>query len=97
MQTIEDRERQKRLTKEATELQRERFEHVINAQMASSEGREFVRWILSLLRYGEKNTPNSAEAYRIAAMQNVALDVYQTVYDIAPGQCERMMREKVEV
>ena len=96
MKTLEERDRLKSLAKESAELQRERFEHVINVIMASSEGREFVRWVLSLLRYGEKNTPNSAEAYRIAAVQNVALDVYQTVYDIDPAQCERMMREKVE-
>ncbi len=96
MQTLQDREKQKRLSKEAAELQRERFEHVINTIMASSEGREFVGWVLSLLKHGEKNMPNSAEAYRIAAVQNVALDVYQAIYAINPALCERMMREKLE-
>ncbi|MBP2638220.1 MAG: hypothetical protein H6Q72_4127 [Firmicutes bacterium] len=74
-------------------LKRELFEAMLKSQMSTVHGRKFVMWILGLLKWNEKNLFNSAEAYRIAAQQAAAIDIYNTMYAISPEEFELMMRE----
>lgn len=81
---------------EQKEADRKRFESMIRDQMGTAQGRNFVCYILGLLRWNEPNIDCNANAYRVAAIQNVAIDIYKQIYDIVPDMTERMGREKKE-
>ena len=72
------------------------FDAMIKTQMSTPTGRKFVLWVLNLLQYNQPNVHNSAQAYRIAAVQNVAIDIQKQLYNIAPTETEKMVREGFE-
>jgi len=74
-------------------LNKLKHEHIINTIMASQEGRDFVKYILWLLKFHQPNSENSANVYKTAALQNAAIFIYEDIYAINPDLCEKMMRE----
>jgi len=95
MKTLEQRAIEKKNVEKMIELKKAQKEHVIDTVLSMREGRDFVRGVLEMLDYNRKNTPCSAEAYRIAARQAVAVDLYSDIYRIAPDMWELMMREGI--
>ncbi|MBP2635048.1 MAG: hypothetical protein H6Q72_955 [Firmicutes bacterium] len=92
-----DRRRQEQKKQDETaKLERDKFNAMIQAQMNTPQGRKFVYWVLWLLQYNQPNPHNSAQAYRVAAMQGVAIEIHRQIYGIVPNEVEKMIREGVE-
>jgi len=85
-----ENERQK---DKAAELAEARHEAMINAVMDTRIGRDFVRYVLNCLMFQQPNSAISAHAYKVAALQDVALSIYKEIYSINTDMCELMMRE----
>ncbi len=94
MRVIRSREDLKR-QQEEEEIRHLHFRAMIEQQMTSKPGRDFVRWLLyDVLQHDKKNASTNSFVYRMSERQNAALDVKDAIETYCPALWDQLIAEK---
>lgn len=88
-------DRQAEEKQKQAELAQARFEHMINLQMNTKDGRMFVKYVLDKCGYGQNITDTNASVYGKTAKQAVANDISRDIKKICPALFMKMENEEL--